>query len=100
MGRWFLARLDTARHLAGIPFRIRSAVRCAAHNRAEGGDDDSAHLRGLAVDIEATNSRGRFVIVNALILAGFTRIGINAKAGFIHVDDDGSKEPEVIWIYG
>jgi len=64
----------------------------------------SSHLYGRAADILATTSRDRFNIVNALIKAGFNRIGISEKSGFIHVDNDcqeygGQKSSNVIWIY-
>ncbi len=97
MDRDFLAKLDRARGIAGVPFRLTSAMRCAAHNRAVGGVPDSAHLVGHAVDIACTYGRDRFEIITALIAVGFNRIGL-AK-GFVHVDDDPSKRPEVVWIY-
>jgi hypothetical protein len=43
------------------------------------------------------NSRERFLIVSACIVAGFTRIGVGS--GFIHVDDDPGKPPKVLWLY-
>lgn len=90
-------RIETARIIAGISFSIRSAIRCLVHNVAEGGSDDSSHLEGYAIDIEASNSRDRFIIIDALIRAGFTRIGIGRT--FIHFDDDPIKDERVIWLY-
>ena len=92
----FLAKLDQAREHAGIPFIINSAYRSPKHplsikNRT------SSHIKGLAVDISVTDSRHRFLILDALIAVGFTRIGI--ANNFIHVDLDIDKSQNVIWTY-
>lgn len=89
--------LEEARERAQIPFHIVSGYRCPAHNKAEGGKPNSAHLYGLAVDIACPNSRARFNIIDALLFAGFSRIGVATP--FIHADLDGSKEGNVIWVY-
>jgi len=93
----FLAKLDEAREFAGIPFIINSAYRSPEHNAKIGGKPNSSHLKGLAVDIKATDSRTRFLVLNALISVGFNRIGIADT--FIHVDDDKDKSDKVIWTY-
>jgi uncharacterized protein YcbK (DUF882 family) len=83
-----LNKLYKARELAGIPFRITSAYRCEAHNKAVGGKPNSAHLRGRAVDIDYTAMQEGYIILKALLDAGFPRVGINYAKTFIHVDDD------------
>lgn len=97
MNQDFLSKLDKARELAGIPFKINSAYRSPEHNAKIGGKPNSSHLKGLAVDISVTNSRQRFIVLNALLDVGFTRIGIADT--FIHVDLDNGKSKEVIWTY-
>ena len=97
MNQEFLLKLDRAREVAQIPFKINSAWRSAEENKEAGGKPNSSHLKGLAVDISVTDSRSRFIILKALIQVGFHRIGI-AKT-FIHVDDDKNKDPEVTWLY-
>ena len=92
-----LRKLDLARERAGVPFKITSGVRCAAHNEREGGKPNSAHLVGLAADIAVQDSRKRFDMVQALFGVGFHRLGIGHS--WIHVDDDESKPPEVMWLY-
>jgi len=97
MDEAFLAKLDNARVIADMPFIINSAWRSPKHNKEVGGKPNSSHLKGLAVDIKIENSRQRFIVLQALIAAGFTRIGI-AKT-FIHVDGDNEKDPRVTWLY-
>jgi uncharacterized protein YcbK (DUF882 family) len=97
MDSTFLNMLDSARELAGIPFKINSGMRTTQRNMEVGGKIRSSHLVGLAADIHVTDSRSRFIILNALISVGFNRIGI-AKT-FIHVDNDLSKAKNVYWTY-
>lgn len=85
-----LYKLFTARKRSGVPFIIRSAVRCPQWNMMKGGKNNSAHLRGYAVDIEFNTMSEAFDILKALLDAGFIRVGLNWEQGFIHVDDDPS----------
>jgi len=94
-----LLMLTTARVAAGIPFILNSAFRCRTHNRNEGGLDNSAHLLGKAVDIVAVTPFQRFHILKGLLWAGFNRLIIYPKQGFIHADVDDSKHQEIISIY-
>ena len=96
MSKEFLFVLDEAREFAGIPFIINSAYRSPEHPLSI-KNPSSSHIKGLAVDIKATDSKTRFKIVKALIEVGFTRIGIADT--FIHVDLDLDKTQNVIWTY-
>ncbi len=93
----FLLMLDEARDIADVPFKINSGYRSVSHNKKVKGKAGSSHLTGYAADIHCNDSVQRFIMVNALIMAGFTRIGI-AKT-FIHVDSDPTKAGDVIWVY-
>ena len=93
----FLIALDNARDIAGMPFKINSGYRTMEHNATIGGVENSSHIAGLAADIHCTDSRKRFVLIAALIAAGFTRIGIGKT--FIHVDLDKDKDQRVAWMY-
>ena len=93
----FLNKLSKARELAAIGFKITSGYRSPAHNEKVGGVPSSSHTLGHACDIYAPTSRQKYIIINALLQAGFDRIGV-AK-NFIHVDDDPSKNKEEIWTY-
>ena len=91
-------KLDTLRSMVGTPLVINSGLRCPEYNRKVGGVDSSAHEAGLAADIAASDSGIRFRILQALFNADlFKRVGI-AKS-FVHVDIDGSKAPNVAWLY-
>ena len=96
MSKEFLFVLDEAREIAGIPFIINSAYRSPEHPLSI-KNPSSSHIKGLAVDIKATDSNTRFKIVKALIEVGFNRIGISDT--FIHVDLDLDKTQNVIWTY-
>lgn len=92
-----LARLDTARDLAGIPFVLNSAYRSPAHDRSKGRSGTGAHTLGRAVDIRCNTDGNRFRIIQALMKAGFRRIGI-AKT-YIHTDDSPNHTQNVTWLY-
>jgi len=92
----FLQKLDEAREIAGIPFKITSGYRSPQHNLDVGGRVGSSHIKGLAVDISCTNSVDRQKILTALIKVGFTRIGVGKS--FIHTDLDHDK-PNALWLY-
>jgi zinc D-Ala-D-Ala carboxypeptidase len=98
----FLTKLDKAREIAGIPFRINSGFRTKNHNislqkKGYRAVTNSPHLGGWAADIHCNDSVNRFKIVNALLEAGFTRIGIAGT--FVHCDCDPTKPQSLIWTY-
>ena len=102
MDKEFLSKLDQARSLCDIPFKITSGYRTKEYNegllaRGYKASANSSHLKGLAADIACTNSVARHIIVSALLKVGLNRIGI--ADSFIHVDRDSSKPANVIWTY-
>ena len=96
MKKEFLTKLDKARAIADVPFKITSGYRSKETNKRVKGVSTSSHLKGLAADISCKDSSTRQKIVSALIQAGFTRIGIADT--FIHCDTDKDKN-DAIWLY-
>ena len=90
----FIHMLATARRKAGIPFIINSGYRCPAHNAAVGSTSMN-HVSGKAADIACVGSPERWTMIDALIQAGFRRIGIAPL--FIHVDSMNALD--AIWLY-
>lgn len=117
MSQDFLGFLDLSRDISGVGYKLNSAYRDPKHNAEVGGKEDSAHIRGMAVDIAAADSRTRYNILVGMIIASLVRTGqiADGRAAmkalrkdvsrfgiaktFIHVDCDNTKDPEVIWLY-
>jgi len=91
--------LDNMRHRAEIPFKITSGYRSQEYNdKLKNSSKNSSHIKGLAVDIAATDSSSRFKIIEAALFLGIQRIGVGST--FIHIDiDDKDKPAKVCWIY-
>ncbi len=103
----FVAKLDQARHLAGIPFTITSGFRTVSENEslvASGAAPHSSHLQGLAVDLRVQNDYEIYRILSSGMAVGITRYGIytdaDNKPTHVHLDvsKDDAHVPEVIWI--
>jgi len=70
MDALFLAWLDAAREMAGVPFVITSDWRSPQENAAAGGYERSLHLRGRAVDLRWPASRDTaFKLLRGIVLA-------------------------------
>lgn len=91
--------LQAARDMYGKSMIISSGCRCIKHNRMVGGATNSAHITGKAADILTPTGIDRYLIIKALIQAGFERLGINFNKKFIHVDIDYSKPSPTIFSY-
>ena len=97
MKQEFMTRMDRVRERAGIPLVINSAYRSVAYEKTKGRAGTSAHTLGLALDIRCTSDRNRSLIIKALILEGFTRIGVSKT--FIHADTSQGHTQQVTWLY-
>ena len=84
MNKAFLEKLDTCRHLAGVPFHITSSYRTPEKNRRVGGSPGSMHLKGRAVDVLCTDGIIRAAIVKSALSMGLS-VGIMRSA--VHIDD-------------
>jgi uncharacterized protein YcbK (DUF882 family) len=99
----FVALLDQARHRAQTAFVITSGLRTPEKNQSVvGAVADSAHLKGLAVDIRVRTSKEVCLIVEAALHVGITRIGIYIDKNFqprhLHLDVDPDKPEAVIFV--
>lgn len=102
MARWFsdeeiegldpelVRRLDEARGFAKVPFIITEGL-------ATGGShvENTAHGRGLAVDVSCRRSYRRMRIISGALLAGFRRIGVYDR--HLHLDVDEKLPQDVLW---
>lgn len=99
LSKELMSKLDTARTVAGIPFIISSGLRTCAGNAAALGADHSAHIQGLAVDLGlghlvegGERDSARFKMLNALMSAGFTRLGLYES----HLHCDVGQQPDYV----
>ena len=91
-------KLQAVRNFCGFPLVALSGCRCEKHNKKVGGKINSAHLKGLAVDIKALTSQTRFFIIKGAINNGFQRIGVYPT--FIHLDIDLQKPQGTLFLKG
>lgn len=93
------ALLDAARGIAGVPFRLTATV------AKDGHAPDSAHYKGLAVDIGLGHlnegfdrDTARYAIVKGLMGAGFKRVEVCP----LHIHADIGEPPDyvspILWI--
>ncbi len=98
MSRFFLRVLDDLRDRCDFAFEITSDGRTVEENRKAGGAKNSAHLRGLAVDIKIPDSRRRFILLREVMNnPAIQRVGIGKT--FIHIDIDKDLPQMVTWLY-
>jgi len=101
--------LDSARDVAGVPFTITSGKRTPEQNAClHGAAADSAHLSGLAVDLQVQDDHSLERILWGLHKAGFVRFGLYVKQStgipskllphHIHVDIDENKPQQYMWV--
>ena len=85
----FMDHLEALRARVNHPLRITSGYRCAAHNAACGGAENSAHCLGKAVDISIAGPDAAILLVTA-INSGFSGFGIRQHGSlsgrYLHID--------------
>ncbi len=92
-----IKKIQEIEEATGVDYIFTSGYRCVMCNTAAKGSKNSAHLRGLAVDISCNYSRSRWELITKASLLGIRRIGI-AKT-FVHLDIDISLPQDVMWLY-
>ena len=97
----FMDRLQRARKRAGRAFRVTSGYRSPQHPVEAVKPKPGSHSKGQAVDIACAGGGERFTILEALIWAGMTGIGVDKE--FLHGDDLLPVEGEILrpacWTY-
>jgi len=105
-----MQKFQRARDYLNKPVYGSSWCRCIEWNRQSGGVSDSAHVftenrQAHAGDVTLTpppqrrpmTGNERYLLLKALLEAGFDRIGIHPM--YLHADDDPDKPADVIWLY-
>lgn len=96
--------LDRAREQYGQPIVITSGNRCHTHNQLVGGEAKSEHVWPggcLGADVRCVTSRDRARLLDALRLAGVTRVGIYGRHLHVGVGDmiDAATWPAIMtWV--
>lgn len=91
----FLQRLDAARSLCGIIFRLNSAYRSPEYDRSKGRTGKGYHTVGRAVDVACTDSASRAEIIRACVSLGLS-CGVSKR--FVHIDDRDTSRP-IVFLY-
>jgi uncharacterized protein YcbK (DUF882 family) len=81
----------------GITVKINSAARCEEYNKKVGGEKNSAHLTGEAIDLSIPDNYIRFKVLEYLIEHDIDRAGIGSK--FLHFDISKINPRPRIWVY-
>lgn len=94
-----IRKLVCLRMMVG-PLLINSGARCPTRNQLVGGEADSLHMQGRAVDIACADPIRRAVILAAALQLGF--VGIGLRDGLIHLDigrEDGTGYGRRVFLY-
>lgn len=96
----FLKILNAIRHEVGFPFVVTSGYRCPEHPIEARKEKPGAHSTGAAADI-ACDGEKAFLIVEAALRHGVTRLGINqsGSARFVHLDTANDMPSPRMWSY-
>ena len=101
MDEGFMKRLIALRKELDQHMHIISGYRHMAYNDVIGGNRDSPHLKGKAVDV-ACHGKKAYNIIRLAIEHGFMGLGIKQHGSkedrFVHLDMDSYTSP-TIWSY-
>lgn len=81
-----LDAMEICRALAQKPIHVNSWCRCRKHNEKVGGEPDSQHLHGLAVDWRVDGFTPEMLYKIAQTVSVFRYGGIGVYDTFIHTD--------------
>ena len=91
-----LQKIDFMRLIMNQPIVINSAYRCAQYNRIVGGEKDSSHKKGLALDLRVLNNSHRLKLLHYAYMVGFRRFGLGKN--HLHLDLDTKKPWGIMWL--
>ena len=93
--------LDAMRQILNMPLVINSGYRSVPHNIKVGGNLNSRHLTGIAVDIACWSDKTRGKIIDFAVRydAGIRIMGLGLAKGFVHLDIDISRGEFTSWVY-
>ena len=91
-------KLDKARGISGVSYKINSGYRCDFWNSKVGGSPRSLHKAGRAADIHVSSSAARYQILKGLFAAELDRVLIYRT--FIHADiaGEGKQSETALWM--
>ena len=91
-------KLDKAREISGVSYKINSGYRCESWNQKIGGAPKSLHKAGRAADIHVPSSAARYQILKGLFAAELDRVLIYRT--FIHADiaGEGKQSGTALWM--
>lgn len=86
MNEDFMLKMDQAREIAGIPFKINSGFRCSRWNArlTKGKRSTGRHTHGEALDLDINNAEDRAAVVNACVKSGL--VSFELAKSYMHVD--------------
>ncbi len=79
----FKQRLNELRSKFGFPMKVNCAYRCEKHNKEVGGEDNSYHVKGMAVDIHCPNGAFKGNLAKTALNYGWT-VGVYSWG--LHLD--------------
>jgi len=88
-------RLQRIRDAIRMPIRITSGYRCKIYNAQVGGETDSAHLTGEAVDVLMPSNEYRAIFIEQMV-RWFSRYGIYDR--HIHMDISATMPSPRCWV--
>ena len=88
-------RLQRIRDAIRMPIRITSGYRCKTYNAQVGGETDSAHLTGEAVDVLMPSNEYRAIFIEQMV-RWFSRYGIYDR--HIHMDISTTMPSPRCWV--
>lgn len=88
--------LDPLREWYGKPINVNSGYRSQKLNKAVGGVNNSFHLTGCGVDIDANNTAENKKLFDYIKdNLPFTELGWEGNGSWIHVGYDGNNDKEI-----